>query len=178
MKFYPLRQILKPLFGSDHREMIAGILRTIITGVIVVVGLVFIWYQRKTGGMFDKTSQFLIGLFAAQLFLLFLLRRGYINQTAVLLVMSAWLGVTYQAWRADGIRDSVIYVYILLVLMAALFTAWRISVAVSILSILAIWGLAIAESNGLKKVSIASPVHMARDLTAIFALLILTIFPI
>jgi len=176
MKFNPLRQLLKPLFGSDRRELIARFLRTIITSVIVVIVLVFLLYQWQTGGILDKTSQFLIGLFVAQLFLLFLLRHGYVNQTAVLLVVSAWLGVTYQAWLSDGIRDVVIYVYILLILMAALLTAWRISVTVSVLSILAIWAFAIAESNGLKKTSIDSPMHMARDLTAIFTLLILIIF--
>jgi PAS domain S-box-containing protein len=138
--------------------------------------LVFLLYQWQKGGVLDETSLFLTGLFATQILLLFMLRRGYINPTAVILVMSAWFGVTYHAWYADGVRDVVIYIYILLILISALLTAWRTSVAVAVLSILSIWGLAIAESNGLRRASIDSPLNMARDLTAIFFLLILMIF--
>ena len=176
MKLDPLRQILKPLFGLDRRELIAGFLNTIIKSVIVLTSLVFILYEGQWGGIFDATSKFLISLLTLHLFLLFLLKRGYVDQTAVLLVLATWLGITYQAWQANGIRDVVIYVYILLILLAALLTAWQISVAVSILSIIAIWAFAIAKSNGLQTASIDSPLNIARDLTVIFALLILMIF--
>ena len=176
MKLDPLRQILKPLFGLDRRGLITRFLNTIIISAAVIVSLIFFIYQLQKGGVFDETSRFLMGLLAIQFFLLFLLRRGYVNQTAVVLVISAWLGVTYQAWRADGVRDVVIYVYILLILVAALFTTWRVSVVISVMSIMAIWALAIAESSGLKKMSIDSSVNIARDLTALFTLLILVIF--
>lgn len=107
MNLDTFRQILKPFFGSERQELIARFLRTIIASVMVVVILIFILYQRQMGGALDRTSQFLIGLFITQLFLLMILRRGYVNQTAALLVLSAWLGVTYQAWVADGVRDVV-----------------------------------------------------------------------
>ena len=38
-------QMLRPLFGSDRRELIAGLLRAIFTGVIVVVLLVLFFHQ-------------------------------------------------------------------------------------------------------------------------------------
>jgi len=176
MRPVSIRHVLKPLFELDRRELIARFLNATITIVIVVVSLVFIIHQAELGVVFDATSMGLIGLFIVQLLLLFLLKRGYINQTTVLLVLSAWLGITYQAWHADGIHDVVIYIYIPIILLAALLASWWVSIAVSGLSIMAIWFFAIAETRGVRMASIDSPIHIARDLTAIFAFLILLIF--
>lgn len=176
MSLDPVRQVLKPLFGMDRRELIAGFLNAIIVGVIFIVSLVFLFRQAESGMVFDATALFLVGLFAVQFGLLFLLKRGYVTQTTVLLVLSAWLGITYQAWNADGVRDVVIYAYISIILMAALLTNWQISITVSALSIMAIWFFAIAELRGLRTPHVDSPIHMARDLTAVFIFLIFLIF--
>ena len=143
-----IRQMLRPLFGSDHRELIAGILRAIFTGVIVVSVLVFFSHQWQRGGVFDATTTFLVGLVAIQFFLLFLLKRGFVNQSAVILVVTVWIGVTYLAWHADGVHDVAIYVYMLLILMAALLIGWRFSLTFSALSIIMIWVFAASESRG------------------------------
>ncbi len=169
-------QMLRPLFGSDRRELIAGILRAIFTGVIVVSVLVFFSHQWQHGGVFDATTTFLVGLVATQFFLLFLLKRGFVNQSAVLLVVTVWIGVTYLAWHADGVHDVAIYVYMLLILMAALLIGWRFSLTFSALSIITIWVFAVAEARGLRTAHIDEPITIARDLTAIFALFVFLVF--
>ncbi|MEP7135233.1 MAG: PAS domain S-box protein [Chloroflexota bacterium] len=170
-----IRQMLRPLFGSDRHDLTAGILRAIFTGLIVVSLLIFVFHQSRGGGVFDGTSMFLVGLFASQFLLLFLLRRGYINQSAVILVMAAWIGITYQAWRADGIHDAAIYAYMLLIGIAAFIISWRVSLALSVLSVVTIWMFAVAEARGLRAASLDLPLNIARDLTAIFALFVLLI---
>lgn len=176
MHFDFFRQIWRPLFGSDRRELTAGILRAIFTGVIVVSSLLFVFHQWQGGGVFDATSIFLVSLFAIQFFLLLLLKRDYVDQSAVILVVAAWVGVTYLAWYADGIHDVSVYVYMLLILTATLLIGWRFSLTLSALSIITIWVFAVAESRGLRTAHIGEPITMARDLTAIFALFVLLIF--
>jgi PAS domain S-box-containing protein len=102
--------------------------------------------------------------------------RGYVNQAALTLVVLAWVTITYQAWSADGVRDVAIYVYIVIIFVAALLTNWQITVIVSVLSIGSIWLFAIMEVRGLRTPHIDSPLNIARDLTAIFILLFLLIY--
>jgi PAS domain S-box-containing protein len=108
--------------------------------------------------------------------LFFFWRSGYVRKTAQLLVLVVWLGITYQAWRADGVRDVVIYAYIAIVLVAALLTNWWVPISISILSVVAIWVLAIVEMRGLRTANIDSPINIARDLTAIFSIIIFMVF--
>jgi PAS domain-containing protein len=84
--------------------------------------------------------------------------------------------MSYQAWSADGVRDVVIIVYVLIILTAALLTNWQVSILLSVMSIAFIWLLAIAEARGLRAAQTDSPINIARDLTAIFSLLTLLTF--
>ena len=176
MKLDPTRQDLKPFWGFDRRELIVGFLNAIIASIAIVVSLVFLMHQITLGIIFDTTSFFLIALLVTQFILFALLRRGYLNQTAVILVFSTWLGVSYQAWQSDGVHDVVIYAYILTILMAALLANWKISIIVSVLSVAVIWLLAIIEARGGRIANMDSPINIARDLTAVFSLLAVMIF--
>lgn len=176
MKLDPTRQDLKSFLDFNRRELVVGFLSAIIASIAIVVACVFLMRQIKLGIQVDTTSFFLIALLVTQFLLFALLRRGYVNQTAVILVFSTWLGVSYQAWQSDGIHDVVIYAYILTILMAALLTNWRISIIVSVLSVVVIWLLAITETWGLRTANMDSPINIARDLTAVFSLLMVMIF--
>ena len=176
MKLDPTRQDLKPFLGFDRRELIVGFLNAIIASIAIVVSLVFLMHQITLGIIFDTTSFFLIALLVTQFILFALLRRGYLNQTAVILVFSTWLGVSYQAWQSDGVHDVVIYAYILTILMSALLTNWKISIIVSVLSVAVIWLLAIIEARGGRIANMDSSINIARDLTAVFSLLAVMIF--
>jgi len=176
MALNSIRQFFKPLFESDQDELVRRFLYIIIASVIVVIALESGLYILGGGKLFDKSLTSLLGLLVLQVFFFFMLRRGNVILVSRLLVITGWIGVTYQAWSADGIRDAVIYVYILIILMAALLTGWRISLTLSLLSVAAIWGLALAEKYDLKPTHIDTPIHFARDLTAVFLLLIVLVF--
>ena len=55
-------------------------------------------------------------------------------------------------------------------------TNWQISIALSILSIIAIWFFAITAASGLRVLHLNSPLNVARDLTAIFLALFFLIY--
>jgi PAS domain S-box-containing protein len=110
------------------------------------------------------------------LILILVVRRGFVNQAAVTLIAGAWIGMTYQAWSADGVRDVAIYFYILIIFIAVLLANWQISIAVTVLSIAAIWVFAITEAMGLRAMQVDLPLSFARDLTAMFIVLFVLIY--
>lgn len=177
MKPDPIRQAFQPLFGLERREMTTRFLYAILISALII-NLVMIVLRLLSGETLSNsiTIRLLIGLLVLQIILLVLVRRGYLNFAALTLVVLTWIGVTYQAWRSDGIRDTVIYVYILIILIAALLINWKISTAFSILSILFLWVFAIAEARGLRVPHIDPPLNMARDLTGIFIIIFLLVY--
>src|SRR5688572_7967063 len=176
MKLDSIRLLFRPLFGLEQRETTAKFLYAILLSVIVVDSLVIIFHLLVGGTWFSPTSIVLISLLLLQFILLFVLKRGYVKQAAVGLVLAVCVSMSYQAWNADGVRDVAIFVYILIILAAALLTNWQISVLLSVMSIAFIWILAVAESRGLRTIHTDPPLNMARDLTAVFGLLTLLTF--
>jgi len=173
----PFRQAFRPLFGLEGRGTTTRFLYAILISALIV-NLVMIALRLLSGGTFSSspTIRLLTGLLILQFILLILAKRGYLNLAALTLVVLTWMGVTYQAWSADGIRDASIYVYIPLILIAALLTNWKISSALAILSIIALWSFAIAEARGLRNPHIDPPLDMARDLTGIFIIIFLLVY--
>ncbi|HEX9838751.1 MAG TPA: PAS domain S-box protein [Anaerolineales bacterium] len=176
MKLDSIRRLFRPLFGLEQRETTAKFLFAIIVSIIVIDSLLIILRLWAGGTWFSSTSAVLVGLLLLQFILLFVLRQGYVQQAAIVLVFSAWVGMSFQAWNADGVRDVAIVVYMLIILTAALLTNWQISIILSMMSIVFIWILAIAESRGLRAIHTDPPINMARDLTAIFSFLTLLAF--
>ncbi len=177
MKINPIRQAFQPLFGLERREMTARFLYAILIGVLVIDSLMIVLRLLNGATLLNSiTLRLLMGVLILQLILLVLVRRGYLNLAALTLVVLMWIGVTYQAWRSDGIRDAAIYVYILIILIAALLTSWKISIAFSVLSVLFLWVFAIAEARGWRVPHIDPPLNMARDLTGIFIIIFLLVY--
>jgi len=176
MKLEPLRQMFRPLFGLERHKTTARFIYVILITTLIIDSLMIVIRLLNGVVLSNPTLRFLIGLLAFQIILLFVVKRGFVNLAVLALVIVAWLGVTYQAWSADGVRDVAAYAYILIILIAALLTNWQLSLVLSGLSILAIWVFAITEAVGLRVPHIDSPLNMARDLTAIFLLLFLLVY--
>src|SRR5512134_3472767 len=174
MALDPFRQIFRPLFGVERREIAAQFLYAILISALVIEAVMIVLRVLSGVTLLNSTGlRLLIILLFLELILLFVVRRGYSNAAALTLVALSWVGVTYQAWSADGIRDVAIYVYLVIIFVAALLINWQIPVALSILSILSIWVFALTEALGLRSAHVDSPLNMARDLTAIFIIFFL-----
>lgn len=177
MKLQPLRQMFQPLFGVERRETTARYLYIILISALII-DVVMIVLRSLSGATpsVSSATRLWIGMLVMQFTLLFVVKQGYINAAGMILIVLTWIGITYQAWNADGVRDVVIYVYIILIFLAALLVNWRVSVILSIASITFIWIFAVAEAKGLRAANMDSPLNMARDLTAIFVILLLLIY--
>jgi len=132
MNFEPIRQAFQPLLGSESRETTSRFLYVILISVMSV-DLVMVIVRLLGGATLTNspTLRVLIILFALQCILLLAVRRGYVNQAALALVVLTWISVTYQVWSADGVRDVAIYAYIVILVIAALLTNWWISISVA-----------------------------------------------
>ena len=176
MKPGPARALFQPFLGMDRRETIAKFLYAILISVIVVDALVIVIRLVESRTFVSRTTWILLSLLLLQFILLYLVKRGYVDLAATLLVFVSWGIITYLIWGANGVRDVSIYIYILIIMIAALLTNWRISILLSLMSVVSIWMFAIAEFRGLREASLYPPLNLARDLTAIFVLLVILIY--
>lgn len=177
MQLEPLRQIFRPLFGVERRETAARFLYAILICGLIIDAVMIVLRMLSGATLFNSTTlRLLIFLFVLQLILLWVVRLGHISVASRTLVVLCWVGVTYQAWSADGVRDVAIYVYVVVIFIAALLINWQISVILSILSIVSIWVFAITEAMGLRVPHTDPPLNIARDLTATFIVLLLLIY--
>lgn len=177
MNLNAIRQAFRPLLGVERRETISRFLYAIL--IIALIVDIAIMLLRVVSGatVYNSLTVRVLGvLIAAQLILLFLVRKGHTTLAAVLLIGLSWIGITYQAWNADGVRDVTIYIYFVLILIAALLTTWHFSLVIFTLSVIAIWFFAISELKGLSIIDLDSPLNVARDLTAIFVLFTLVLY--
>ncbi|HEX9330579.1 MAG TPA: GAF domain-containing protein [Anaerolineales bacterium] len=136
---------------------------------LILIGLLIIGIVPYLGQVvFNFTLVVLPSLIGVMVLSLYLLRKGYLASSAIILILLTWLGITIQAYTADGVRDVIIVGYIAISLLASLITNWRVGGVVLLISILAIWGLALLEVNGVIAPNLEETTGYARDLSIIF----------
>jgi len=176
MDLDPVRKMFRPLFSLESQGVIRKSIFIAIASSIGVNGLYVVVRLLAREPFWGPSVIVNFLLFILSLVLLLFVRRGYIQQVAMVLIFSSWAGMTYQAWTANGVRDTAITVYILLIMASGLVLSWRVSLLVTISSILAVWGMALGEVIGLRQPMIGPPVSKAWELTAIFLVLIALVY--
>lgn len=176
MNFEPIRQVFQPLLGLDRRDVISRLLYTILISGIVFISFVILYQFLDANVLSSPNLRVLLGFLVLLFILLFMVKRGYVDSTSLILVIASWLVISYQAWNFYGIHDVAIYAYFLIILASALLTNWTMAIAVTIASIAAIWLFALNESAGPPLANFDGPLLIARDLTAVFVLFILLVY--
>jgi GAF domain-containing protein len=108
------------------------------------------------------------GLIVVMLIAIYLLRRGNVDASGTIIIVFGWLGVSIQAFTADGVKDVIIVAFIALGLLASIIVNWRISGVVILSSIAVIWALALLQIGNFFVASSQAPVAFARDLSFVF----------
>lgn len=161
-----IRKFLNPPhFGSEEdnfRAKFINIFGLIVLGLLLV-GIIPFLFQDE----FNFTVIVLAGLIGVMLLSLYLLRRGYLNQSGIILVVLTWVGITIQAYTADGVKDVIVVGYIAVSLLAGIVN-WRAGSLVLLVSIAAIWALTFLELNGFIAPDLEETAGYARDLSIIF----------
>ncbi len=108
------------------------------------------------------------GLILVMLLALYLLHRGNVNASGMIIIVLSWLGVSVQAYTADGVKDAIVVAFIALGLLASIIVNWRVGGAIVLSGIAVIWVLALLETNKYFVPSSQTPIAFARDLSFVF----------
>ena len=163
-----------PVFESDEDNFRA---RFINAFAWVVVGLLPLAMLNE-GLDFQQTATdtVLIILIAINGLALYLLRKGRINASGLIIVLLGWVGLTFQAYSADGVKDVVVVAYIAITLLASIVISRLAGVVVILVSIAAIAGLAALEVNKVIQSRVQDPAEYARDLSFVFIAIMALIY--
>jgi GAF domain-containing protein len=134
-----------------------------------VIGLLLLAMAPHIFGAAKNLSMAIYSaLIVVMLLALFLLRRGYVEASGAIIIVLGWLGVSLQAFTADGVKDVIIVAFIALGLLASIIINWRIGGLVILSGLIVIWSLALWQVSGYFVPSSQDPIAFARDLSFVF----------
>ncbi|HEY3476623.1 MAG TPA: GAF domain-containing protein, partial [Anaerolineales bacterium] len=160
------RLFTAPVFEQEEKNFRAKFINGFAWSVI---GLLLL---AMTPHVLGNAKNFTITIFSAlivvMLIALYLLRRGYVDASGTIIIILGWLGVSAQAYTADGVKDVIVVAFIALGLLASIIVNWRIGGVVILSGIAVIWALAMLQVSGYFSPSSQDPISFARDLSFVF----------
>lgn len=167
-----LRFFGPPVFSEDEDQTRAAATINALSwsALVILISLLVMRIVQGQDVNLVEVNLVLTAIILAIAIVLLLIHRGTIQVASVLLVLTAWIGLSYVAWIADGIRDVTFVAYTVPILLAGLLLGWRAALLVTGISILSGWILAYAQASGLFLPTLDTPLNFARDMTGVFAL--------
>ncbi|MGZ9236153.1 MAG: GAF domain-containing protein, partial [Anaerolineales bacterium] len=162
-----IRRLLSPpVFQEEEKNFRAKFINGFAWSVIGLLLLAML--PHLLGPSKNFTLVVLSGLITVMLLSLYLLRRGNVDASGMVIILLSWLGVTIQAYTADGVKDVIVVVFIALGFLASIIVSWRMGGAVILGGIAVIWALALLQVNNYFVPSSQDPIAFARDLSIAF----------
>jgi len=134
----------------------------------VLIGLLIVAILSDGVNFRNSTDLVLVSLIIVQGIALYLLRKGRIYASGLIIVILGWIGLTYQGYNVAGVKDAVIIAYIAVALLASITIGQIAGGIVIIASIGAIWTLALLDVNNIISPDVSKPIEFARDLSLVF----------
>ena len=166
-----------PIFeGNDEKTRHAELLHYT-TLIVFFFALVLFWVNFLFGTEVERELTWvLLVLSIGQIPMFWLIRRGYIKQVSFVILTATWGILTFFGRYAAGIHDVAVMGYIIIFLGSAILLGWRATIGYTLLSIAAIWWLAILQTNGMLTPVIGTPYRIAIDVTIIFSMMFVIVF--
>jgi GAF domain-containing protein len=163
-----------PVYEQGDKNFRAKFINGFAWSVIVLLLLVIAIH------LLGKPKNFTVAIFSSligvMLLALYLLRKGNVEASGTIIIVLGWLGVSIQAFTADGVKDVIIVAFIALGLLASIVVDWRIGGAVILSGIAVIWGLAFLQVNNYLVPSSQDPLGFARDLSFVFIAIVVLVY--
>ena len=147
-----------PVFEDEEKNRQAYLLN-IILWTLVFVPVPYLAYVLTTLPEFSTRAwvQTLFGE-GINIFLLYLLRRGYVQTAGLIQLLAFWLFFTVTAYTGYGVQDEAYIIgYPLTILIGGLILGSRFAAPITILSLVSGLGMLIAYYNGIIPVIHAQP---------------------
>ena len=164
------RFFMPPQFDDpekNRRAQLVNILAWI--GVIFLLYLI-ISYIIEGYNLLDVSSLTLESLFVLILIIIWFVHRGHVQGAGILMVLSSWSAMAYEAWIGSGARDTALAGELVIVLGSSLLLGWQATAGLSILSIASLWTMTILEAHGVLPATIDNIYSVSSDMTAAFGL--------
>jgi PAS domain S-box-containing protein len=171
-----LSYLALPRYDLPENARRAELLNAVSLVLFVILSFLLLLNMFYDTGLGSAVNPVLLGLILCQVVAQILIRNGHVRLTGLSLLFLSWLGITYFAVLADGIRDVVIFAYFTILLGAGYMFGLRAVLLFTAISILAVWFLALTEIEGFIHPTLAGPARIALYLTALFALISLQIY--
>jgi GAF domain-containing protein len=155
-----------PVFQDDDKNFRAKFINVFAWSVIGLLLLEIV--LQLVGGAKNYTVFIFSGLIGVMLLSLYLLHRGSVDTSGMVIILLSWLGVSLQAYTADGVKDVIVVAFIALGLLASIIVNRRVGGAVILSGIAVIWALALLQVNDYFVPSSQTPLAFARDLSLVF----------
>lgn len=156
----------RPTFEQEDEDFRAKFINGFAWGAIALLLLAIL--SRLFAGPQSFTLGMLSGMILVMLIALYLLRRGQVGASGVMIIVLGWLGISIQAFAADGVKDVILVGFIALGLLASITINWRIGTFVTLSGLGVIWTLALLEANNYFVPRSQDPLGFARDLSLVF----------
>ncbi len=169
-------KLAPPHYPQPEKNRQAELLNGVSIVLFVILLLLLLLNMFYDIGLGSAVNPVLLSLILCQVIAQILIRTDHVRLGGLLLLFLSWLGITWFAFLADGVRDVVIFAYLTILLGAGYMFGWRAFTVFMAFSILAVWFLAIYENSGLIHPTLASPTRIALYLTALFLLISLQIY--
>jgi GAF domain-containing protein len=140
---------MPPVFQDDEEKTrIAGILNVIIWIVLVaaLAGMISLSLLSEWGNL--VVTIFGVVTLAFTGFVI-LLRLGYVRVLGVAVPLALWIGVSIPSWLYDGIQDTAVIGYFLVIIVVGLVAAVPVLTSFVLLSVLSAIAMYVAEAVGL-----------------------------
>jgi GAF domain-containing protein len=170
-----IRKLLSPpVFQQEDKNFRA---RFINGFAWTVIGLLLLAIMPHLLG---EPKNFTIAIFSGLIFVmliaLYLLRRGNVEASGAIIILLGWIGVSMQAYTADGVKDVIVIAFIALGLLASIIVNWRIGGIVILSGIAIIWILTFLQVNNYSVPSSQEPIPFARDLSFMFVAITVLVY--
>lgn len=168
------RLFAPPIFETDEENFQAKFINWTawILLLLLAVSTIFqILYATP-----DLTIAVLPALMGVMSLSLYLLKRKNLRLSGIIIVVLPWIGITFQAFTAEGVKDVIVVAYIAVALLASLVISWRTGVLMVVFSVITIVVLGILQKNGFIRDAFQPPDQYARDLSIIFTVIAALIY--
>lgn len=154
-----------PVFEQEQKNFRAKFINGFAWSVI---GLLLLALIPQLVSPKNFTIAVFSGLIVVMAIALYLLHRGNVDASGIIIVVLGWLGVSVQAFTADGVKDVIVVAFLALGLLASIIVNWRAAGIVILGGMGMIWLLALLQVNGMFTPSSQNPIAYARDLSFVF----------
>lgn len=166
-----------PVFEDDEAKThTAGLLNFIllgISGIIAVFALVYLFAFHNPVALLGFGV--FLGVYTGALALM---RRGYVTVTALTFLTLLWIGLTFLALFSGGVNSHYFVSYVAVILMAGMVLGGRIALTFAGASVMAGYGMYLAELQGRLPASLlpVTPLRTWLTLSANFVMAALLLY--